>query len=563
MLKTLLGLAQANRLEISAPSPLSFTVWIVLGIATLAGLWRVFVKAGQPGWAALIPIYNMIVYLKIVGRPLWWIILFFIPLVNIVVILFTCVDLAERFGKGTGFGLGLAFLGYIFYPILGFGDARYQAVSASAPQKPFFRILYVQVLFAIACGILLGHFFPDYGKAMKPLGDGFIKLIKMIIAPVIFCTVVSGIAGMQDMKKVGRVGGKALLYFEIVSTIALFLGLLIVNVMQPGAGFDADPATLDTKALAQYTGADKQIHTVDFFLNIIPNTMVDAFAKGEILQVLLVAILFGVALSHLGEKGAMVKNFIDSIAKVIFKIVGMIMVVAPLGAFGAMAFTIGAYGIASLGPLAKLMGSFYLTCFIFVLLVLGAIARWTGFSILKFIAYIKEELLLVLGTSSSESALPAVMEKLEYMGCSKPVVGLVIPTGYSFNLDGTNIYMTMAALFVAQATNTELTIWQQLTILFVAMLTSKGASGITGAGFITLAATLAVVPTIPVAGMALILGIDRFMSECRALTNFIGNGVATVVVAKWEGELDMERMDAVLNGNDPVVVGGEQMERPA
>ncbi len=328
-------------------------------------------------------------------------------------------------------------------------------------------------------------------------------------------------------------------------------------------GFNADPATLDTKGIAQYTGADKQIHTVDFFLNIIPNTIVDAFAKGEILQVLLVAILFGVALSHLGEKGALVKNFIDSIAKVIFKIVGMIMVVAPLGAFGAMAFTIGAYGISSLGPLAKLMGSFYLTCLIFVLVVLGSIARFTGFNILKFIAYIKEELLLVLGTSSSESALPAVMEKLEYMGCSKPVVGLVIPTGYSFNLDGTNIYMTMAAIFVAQATNTELSLWQQLTILGVAMLTSKGASGITGAGFITLAATLAVVPTIPVAGMALILGIDRFMSECRALTNFIGNGVATVVVAKWEGELDMARMDAVLNGNDPVVVGGEQLERPA
>jgi aerobic C4-dicarboxylate transport protein len=437
--------------------------------------------------------------------------------------------------------------------------------SAHAPsaKKPFYRILYVQVLFAIGCGILLGHFFPDYGKSMKPLGDGFIKLIKMIIAPVIFCTVVSGIAGMEDMKKVGRVGGKALLYFEIVSTIALFLGLLVVNVMQPGAGFNADPATLDTKALAQYTGADKQIHTVDFFLNIIPNTIVDAFAKGEILQVLLVAILFGVALSHLGEKGALVKNFIDSIAKVIFKIVGMIMVVAPLGAFGAMAFTIGAYGISSLGPLAKLMGSFYLTCFIFVLVVLGAIARWTGFSIFKFIAYIKEELLLVLGTSSSESALPAVMEKLEYMGCSKPVVGLVIPTGYSFNLDGTNIYMTMAAIFVAQATNTHLTLWQQLTILFVAMLTSKGASGITGAGFITLAATLAVVPTIPVAGMALILGIDRFMSECRALTNFIGNGVATVVVAKWEGELDEERMRTVLNGAETVLIDGEQMERPA
>jgi aerobic C4-dicarboxylate transport protein len=439
--------------------------------------------------------------------------------------------------------------------------ASLASAHSPAVKKPFYKVLYFQVIFAIVCGVLIGHFKPEWGQMMKPLGDGFIKLIKMIIAPVIFCTVVSGIAGMQDMKKVGRVGGKALLYFEIVSTIALLIGLVVVNVMKPGAGFNANPATLDTKALAQYTGT--HIDTVDFLINIIPNTLVDAFAKGEILQVLLVAILFGVSLSHLGPRGAMVKDFIDAIARVIFKIVGMIMVLAPLGAFGAMAFTIGKYGIASLGPLAKLMGSFYLTCFLFVVIVLGSIARWTGFSIFKFISYIKEELLLVLGTSSSESALPAVMEKLEYMGCSKPVVGLVIPTGYSFNLDGTNIYMTMAAIFVAQATNTELTLMQELTILGVAMLTSKGASGITGAGFITLAATLAVVPTIPVAGMALILGIDRFMSECRALTNFIGNGVATVVVAKWEGELDMERMDTVLNGNDPIMVGGEQLERPA
>ncbi len=415
-------------------------------------------------------------------------------------------------------------------------------------RKPFYKVLYVQVLFAIVCGVLLGHFKPEMGAAMKPLGDGFIKLIKMIIAPVIFCTVVSGIAGMQDMKKVGRVGGKALLYFEIVSTVALFIGLIVVNLIRPGAGFNANPATLDASAIAQYTSKAKEQSTVEFFLNIIPNTFVDAFAKGEILQVLLVAILFGIALAHLGSRGQAVKDFIDMIAKVIFGIVAMIMVVAPLGAFGAMAFTIGKYGISSLGPLAKLMGSFYLTCFIFVIVILGGIARYTGFSIFKFIAYIKEELLLVLGTSSSESALPLIMEKLERMGCSRSVVGLVIPTGYSFNLDGTNIYMTMAALFVAQATNTELSLMQQLTILAVAMLTSKGASGITGAGFITLAATLAVVPTIPVAGMALILGIDRFMSECRALTNFIGNGVATVVVSRWEGELDIEKMHAELNG---------------
>ena len=359
------------------------------------------------------------------------------------------------------------------------------------------------------------------------------------------------------MKKVGRVGGKALLYFEIVSTIALLIGLVVVNVLRPGHGFNVDPATLkssDLAQLAQYTVKEKQIHTVDFLMGIIPNTLVDAFAKGEILQVLLISILFGVALSHLGQRAAMVKDLIDNIAKVIFKIVGMIMVVAPLGAFGAMAFTIGKYGIGSLGSLAKLMGSFYFTCLLFIFGVLGLIARWVGFNIFKFVAYIKEELLLVLGTSSSESALPAVMEKLEKLGCSKSVVGLVIPTGYSFNLDGTNIYMTMAAIFVAQATNTELTLIQQLTILAVAMLTSKGASGVTGAGFITLAATLAVIPTIPVAGMALILGIDRFMSEARALTNFIGNGVATVVVAKWERELDVARMHHVLGGGEPSAV---------
>ncbi len=421
--------------------------------------------------------------------------------------------------------------------------------------KPFYKILYVQVVFAILCGVLLGIYLPGDAVNMKPLGDGFIKLIKMIIGPVIFCTVVSGIAGMQDVKKIGRVGGKALLYFEVVSTLALAIGLVVANVLKPGAGFNADPATLDTKAIAQYTAKAHAQSTVDFVLNIIPTTVADAFTKGDILQVLLVAILFGFSLSLLGERGRPIAKLIDDIAHAIFGMVNIIMKLAPIGAFGAMAFTIGKFGIASLVPLAKLMGAFYLTCFLFVFIVLGAIAKLTGFSIIRFIAYIKEELLIVLGTSSSESALPALMTKLEKLGCSKPVVGLVVPTGYSFNLDGTNIYMTMAALFVAQATNTELTLWQQLTILGVAMLTSKGASGITGAGFITLAATLAVVPTIPVAGMALILGIDRFMSECRALTNFIGNGVATVVVSHWEKELDHGRLRRELAGASPAQPG--------
>jgi aerobic C4-dicarboxylate transport protein len=409
-------------------------------------------------------------------------------------------------------------------------------------KKPFYKVLYVQVLFAIVCGVLLGIFYPGNAVDMKPLGDGFIKLIKMIIAPVIFCTVVAGIAGMQDMKKIGRVGGKALLYFEVVSTIALVIGLIVANTVRPGDGFNADVTKLDTKAIAEFTLKAKSQTTTDFLMNIIPSTFIDAFAKGEILQVLLVAILTGFALSMLGERGRPITKLVDDASHVIFGIVGIIMKAAPIGAFGAMAFTIGKFGIKSLIPLAALMGSFYLTCFLFIVCVLGTIAYFTGFSIFRFIAYIKEELLIVLGTSSSESALPALMRKLEKLGCSKPVVGLVVPTGYSFNLDGTNIYMTMAALFVAQATNTDLTLTQQLTILAVAMLTSKGASGITGAGFITLAATLAVVPTIPVAGMALILGIDRFMSECRALTNFIGNGVATVVVSKWENELNHEQL---------------------
>ncbi|AKM30945.1 C4-dicarboxylate transporter DctA [Pandoraea faecigallinarum] len=416
-------------------------------------------------------------------------------------------------------------------------------------KKPFYRILYVQVLFAIVVGILLGHFRPDLAVEMKPLGDAFIKLIKMIIGPVIFCTVVTGIAGMEDMKKVGRVGGKALIYFEVVSTLALVIGLIATHVLKPGAGFNVDIHSLDPKAIAGY--AEKAAHGdtfTDFLLHLIPNTITDAFAKGEILQILVIAILFGAALGAIGERGRVVTNWIDSVSGVLFRVVHIITKVAPLGAFGAMAFTIGKYGIASLVPLAKLMGTFYLTSFLFVIVVLGLIARFTGFSIFRFLAYIKEELLIVLGTSSSEAALPHLMEKMEKAGCSKSVVGLVIPTGYSFNLDGTNIYMTMAVLFIAQATNIDLTWGQQLTLLAVAMLTSKGASGVTGAGFITLAATLAVIPTIPVAGMVLILGIDRFMSECRALTNICGNGVATIVVSAWEKELDRKKLAEAMSG---------------
>ncbi len=416
-------------------------------------------------------------------------------------------------------------------------------------KKKFYQVLYFQVLVAIAIGVLLGYFYPDAGTAMKPLGEGFIKLIKMIIAPVIFCTVVSGIAGMEDMKKVGRVGAKALLYFEIVSTLALVIGLAIVTLVQPGAGFNADVTKLDTKALATYTTGAKSLSTTDFLMNIIPSSVVDAFAKGDILQVLFFALLFGFALSAFGEKGKPVAKLIDEISHVMFGVVGIIMKVAPIGAFGAMAFTIGKFGLGSLTRLGMLMGSFYLTCLIFIFVVLGTICKLCGFSIFKFIGYIKEELLIVLGTSSSESVLPRMMVKMEKLGCTKSVVGLVIPTGYSFNLDGTSIYLTMAAVFVAQATNTPLTLTQTLTILTVLMLTSKGAAAVTGGGFITLAATFAAIPTIPVAGLALILGIDRFMSEARALTNLVGNGVATVVVSKWENELDDARLVRVLNGD--------------
>ncbi|WP_248320987.1 dicarboxylate/amino acid:cation symporter [Caballeronia sp. Sq4a] len=425
-------------------------------------------------------------------------------------------------------------------------------------KKPFYKVLYVQVLVAIAIGIALGHFYPSFATDMKPLGDGFIKLIKMVIGPIIFCTVVTGIAGMEDMKKVGRVGGKALLYFEVVSTFALILGLVATHVLRPGVGFNVDPATLDHKAIDTY--AAKAAHgqsAVDFFLHIIPDTLSSAFAQGEILQILLIALLFGAVLAHLGERGRPVTSFIESLSSVLFGMVGIITKLAPIGAFGAMAFTIGKYGIGSLLPMLKLIGTFYLTSVVFVVVVLGIIARMVGFSVLRFVAYIKEELLIVLGTSSSEAALPQLMLKLEKLGCSRSVVGLVVPTGYSFNLDGTNIYMTMAVLFIAQATNTDLSWGQQLTLLAVTMLTSKGASGVTGAGFITLAATLAVVPTIPLSGMVLILGVDRFMSECRALTNIVGNGVATVVVSAWERELDRAKLRAALHRNVDVTEEAE------
>lgn len=416
-----------------------------------------------------------------------------------------------------------------------------------AKPKPIYQHLYFQVVTAIVIGVFIGHFYPETGAEMKPLGDGFIKLIKMVIAPIIFCTVVTGIAGMEDMKKVGRVGAKALLYFEIVSTLALAIGLVVVSVIRPGLGMNADVAKLDTRGLETYTAKAQSHGTVDFLMNIIPNTVVDAFAKGDILQVLFFAILFGFALSMLGSRGKVVYNLIDEFAHVLFGIVGIIMKVAPIGAFGAMAFTVGKFGLGSLSKLGMLMASFYLTCLLFIFLVLGTITRFCGFSILKFIKYIKEELLIVLGTSSSESVLPRIMAKMENLGCSKSVVGLVIPTGYSFNLDGTSIYLTMAAIFVAQATNTRLTFVQTLTILGVLLLSSKGAAGVTGSGFITLAATFAAVPTIPVAGLALILGVDRFMSEARALTNLIGNGVATMVVSAWEHELDKTKMSQMLN----------------
>lgn len=419
------------------------------------------------------------------------------------------------------------------------------AVTA-ASRKPLYSHLYAQVLTAIILGILLGYFYPQLGEQMKPFGDAFIKMIKMLIAPIIFCTVVHGIAGMEDLKRVGRVGIKALIYFEVVTTLALIVGLVIVNILQPGAGMNVDAKAIDTKSIQIYTTKAGQQGTVEFFLNIIPATVVGAFAEGEILQVLFFAVLFAFALSLLGERGKPLLNLIDIVSHALFGVVGIIMRVAPLGAFGAMAFTIGRYGVGSLVSLGHLMAAFYITCLIFIFGVLGSIAWLAGFSIWKFIKYIKEELLIVLGTSSSESVLPRMIAKLENLGCKETVVGLVIPTGYSFNLDGTCIYLTMAAIFLAQATNTELTLWHQIGIIAMLLLTSKGAAGVTGSGFIVLAATLSSVGTIPVASIALILGVDRFMSEARALTNLIGNGVATIVVSKWERALDEERMRQLL-----------------
>jgi len=417
------------------------------------------------------------------------------------------------------------------------------------------RRLYLWVLAAILIGGLIGHYFPDTGVRLKPLGDGFIALMKMLIGPIIFLTVVIGIAGVSDVRKVGRVGVKAILYFEVVSTFALVIGLIVVNAIKPGAGFDIDPATLDANAVASYAKQAQERSGVQFILDIIPKTFLDAFSgNGDLLQVLLLGLLFGFALVGLGARGKPVLVLLQDLSQVFFRMMNMIMRLAPIGAGGAMAFTIGKYGIDSLGPLTRLMGSFYLTCVLFIVVVLGTIARLCDFSIFKFVRYIRDELFLVLGTSSSESALVPMMEKLERLGCSKSVVGLVIPSGYSFNLDGTNIYLTMAAIFVAQALNVDLSLSQELTLLAVAMLTSKGASGVTGAGFITLAATLSVVPSVPVAGLALILGIDRFMSEARALTNLVGNGVATIVVSHWERELDRDTFHAQLDAGPDVVL---------
>ncbi|WP_434580130.1 dicarboxylate/amino acid:cation symporter [Pseudomonas sp. Z5-35] len=413
-------------------------------------------------------------------------------------------------------------------------------------RQPLYKSLYFQVIVAIAIGILLGHFYPQTGVALKPFGDGFIKLIKMVIAPIIFCTVVSGIGGMQNMKSVGKTGGYALLYFEIVSTIALLIGLVVVNVVQPGAGMHIDVSTLDTSKIAGFISAGKDQSIIAFILNVIPNTIVGAFANGDILQVLMFSVLFGFALHRLGAYGKPVLDFIDRFAHVMFIIINMIMKLAPIGAFGAMAFTIGAYGVGSLVQLGQLMICFYITCVVFVLVVLGAICRAHGFSVIKLIRYIREELLIVLGTSSSESALPRMLIKMERLGAKKSVVGLVIPTGYSFNLDGTSIYLTMAAVFIAQATDTPMDITHQITLLLVLLLSSKGAAGVTGSGFIVLAATLSAVGHLPVAGLALILGIDRFMSEARALTNLVGNAVATIVVAKWVKELDEDQLQTEL-----------------
>ncbi|MBI6217233.1 dicarboxylate/amino acid:cation symporter [Proteus sp. DFP240708] len=421
-------------------------------------------------------------------------------------------------------------------------------MQISSRKLPFYRVLYVQVIIAIILGILLGHFYPDVGESFKPLGDGFIKIVKMIIAPVIFLTVVTGIAGMNNMKTVGKVAGKSMIYFLTFSTIALVIGLITANIIRPGDGLNISPESLDSSRVEMYVTQAHSSSLVSFLMNIIPDTIVSPLVNGNILQVLFVSVIFGLALASIGSQGEPVLKFLQHLCDPIFKMVGMLMKLAPIGAFGAMAFTIGKYGISSIGNLMLLVITFYLTALLFVLVVLGAVAKYNGFSILSLIKYIKDELWLVLGTSSSEAALPTLMSKMEQLGCKKSVVGLVIPTGYSFNLDGTNIYMTMAALFIAQATGVDLSLTEQITLLFVAMISSKGAAGVTGAGFITLAATLSVVPSVPVAGMALILGIDRFMSECRALTNIVGNACACIVVARWENALDKERMNDIFSG---------------
>jgi aerobic C4-dicarboxylate transport protein len=429
--------------------------------------------------------------------------------------------------------------------------------EAAGKAPRWWHSLYVQVLIAVALGIITGWMFPDAGRALKPLGDGFIKLVKMIIAPVIFLTVVTGIAGMADLRAFGRVGAKAMAYFLIVSTLALAIGLVVANVVQPGAGLDIDPARLETGAVSTYVDAARERSVSEFVLHIIPDTAISALTSGEILQVLFVAILFGVALALVGARGEPLLETLRTLTAVVFRMVHILMRAAPIGAFGAMAFTIGEYGVGTLANLAGLILTFYSTSLLFVIVVLGLIARAAGFSLLALVRYIKDELLLVLGTSSSESAMPLLMEKLERAGCPKPIVGLVVPAGYSFNLDGTNIYMSLAALFIAQATNTPLTLADQLLLMAVAILSSKGAAGVTGSGFIVLAATLSVVPSVPVAGMALILGVDRFMSECRALTNFTGNAVATIVVARWERAVDMDRLRAALRGEGGALTEGE------
>src|SRR3954468_16844269 len=430
-------------------------------------------------------------------------------------------------------------------------EERSQGSRMTEARRPLWKSLYVQVLVAVTLGVLVGWLWPATGAALKPLGDGFIKLVKMIITPVIFLTVVTGIAGMRDLRAFGRIAAKAFAYFIVMSTLALVIGLAVANLVRPGAGLNVDIATLDTSKVASYVTKAHETTVTGFVLNIIPDTLISAFTSGEILQVLLVASLFGIALAMMGERGERLLGALRTLTAVVFRIVRILMYAAPIGAFGAMAFTIGQYGIGTLANLAQLIVTFYATSLLFVLVILGAVAWVAGFSILALIRYIKDELLLVLGTSSSESAMPLLMEKLEAAGCPKPIVGLVVPAGYSFNLDGTNIYMSLAALFIAQATNTHLTIGQEMLLMAVAILSSKGAAGVTGSGFIVLAATLSVLPAIPVAGMALILGVDRFMSECRSLTNFVGNAVAAIVVARWEGAVDMVRLRRVLaSGED-------------